>query len=478
MPYDNAAFQLTPSRRATDFYFTHGILLSFQLTPSRRATGHLCHGLQRHGISTHALTEGDNTALSGCTEEERFQLTPSRRATFSRMCLNQPIHISTHALTEGDCSRSGHLIFPEIFQLTPSRRATVTGRCLRLSASYFNSRPHGGRRDSDRIKDVFAYISTHALTEGDRKLHSSLPGRRNFNSRPHGGRLCPCFHQIPGRYFNSRPHGGRLMPTLSLTFFFYFNSRPHGGRQDAVIMCAGSRSISTHALTEGDKREPTKQQKENISTHALTEGDPAIRNHLHFTRISTHALTEGDYDCFFCGILRAISTHALTEGDSVRLSTSAPRSISTHALTEGDDFKTTSNRLSHIFQLTPSRRATSSFCRIGKMPKISTHALTEGDSKFRQIFLLNRGYAYSISLYFLPHFISLLPQILSFQQKPFKFQVRIFLLFSVHLAFALQNQCVHHVKSRFCTNMFYFVFVLFTQIVKSQTISLFIYDFF
>ena len=109
------------------------------------------------------------------------------------------------------------------------------------------------------------------------------------------------------------------------------------------------------------------------------------------------------------------------------------------------------------FQLTPSRRAT---------------------CKFRQIFLLNRGYAYSISLYFLPHFISLLPQILSFQQKPFKFQVRIFLLFSVHLAFALQNQCVHHVKSRFCTNMFYFVFVLFTQIVKSQTISLFIYDFF
>ena len=109
---------------------------------------------------------------------------------------------------------------------------------------------------------------------------------------------------------------------------------------------------------------------------------------------------------------------------------------------------------------------------------ISTHALTEGDCKFRQIFLLNRGYAYSISLYFLPHFISLLPQILSFQQKPFKFQVRIFLLFSVHLAFALQNQCVHHVKSRFCTNMFYFVFVLFTQIVKSQTISLFIYDFF
>ena len=129
---------------------------------------------------------------------------------------------------------------------------------------------------------------------------------------------------------------------------------------------------------------------------------------------------------------------------------------STHALTEGDSF-------------------------IGNWRCaliISTHALTEGDGKFRQIFLLNRGYACSISLYFLPHFISLLPQILSFQQKSFKFQVRIFLLFSVHLAFALQNQCVHHVKYRFCTNMFYFVFVLFTQIVKPQTIGLFIYDFF
>ena len=152
-----------------------------------------------------------------------------------------------------------------------------------------------------------------------------------------------------------------------------------------------------------------------------------------------------------------------------------------------------------VFQLTPSRRATrvSWHCAAyffisthalteGDRSSggwslwiyISTHALTEGDGKFRQIFLLNRGYAYSISLYFLPHFISLLPQILSFQQKSFKFQVRIFLLFSVHLAFALQNQCVHHVKSRFCTNMFYFVFVLFTQIVKPQTIGLFIYDFF
>ena len=174
--------------------------------------------------------------------------------------------------------------------------------------------------------------------------------------------------------------------------------------------------------------------------------------------------------------------------------------ISTHALTEGDGSTCLHNRLCRthfnsrphggrphryryrpqrrLFQLTPSRRATVTVLIIHTVYDISTHALTEGDGKFRQIFLLNRGYACSISLYFLPHFISLLPQILSFQQKSFKFQVRIFLLFSVHLAFALQNQCVHHVKYRFCTNMFYFVFVLFTQIVKPQTIGLFIYDFF
>ena len=174
-----------------------------------------------------------------------------------------------------------------------------------------------------------------------------------------------------------------------------------------------------------------------------------------------------------------ISTHALTEGDMIlRRIGAVSLGISTHALTEGDAWQPVCPIRPVSFQLTPSRRATAipyiSVCG----DDISTHALTEGDGKFRQIFLLNRGYAYSISLYFLPHFISLLPQILSFQQKSFKFQVRIFLLFSVHLAFALQNQCVHHVKYRFCTNMFYFVFVLFTQIVKPQTIGLFIYDFF
>ena len=195
----------------------------------------------------------------------------------------------------------------------------------------------------------------------------------------------------------------------------YFNSRPHGGRQPQNSY--GTAGTYFNSRPHGGRR-------------SSGRSDPWKTD---------------------------ISTHALTEGDSRKLDFQRGFSISTHALTEGDNHRRGGDGLPEV---------------------ISTHALTEGDGKFRQIFLLNRGYAYSISLYFLPHFISLLPQILSFQQKSFKFQVRIFLLFSVHLAFALQNQCVHHVKSRFCTNMFYFVFVLFTQIVKPQTIGLFIYDFF
>ena len=200
-----------------------------------------------------------------------------------------------------------------------------------------------------------------------------------------------------------------------------------------------------------------RQQLWHISTHALTEGDPVrhiLLSHCNDFNSRPHGGRPQSggrlnrYDRFQLTPSRRATVNSLLQ---VLI-----QGISTHALTEGDD-----PRINYAGG-----------------PTISTHALTEGDSKFRQIFLLNRGYAYLISLYFLPHFISLLPQILSFQQKSFKFQVRIFLLFSVHLAFALQNQCVHHVKSRFCTNMFYFVFVLFTQIVKPQTIGLFIYDFF
>ena len=96
------AFQLTPSRRATERGVRPRATLEFQLTPSRRATL-LRHPVRRiHNISTHALTEGDSDCMAAI----------------------YGLAISTHALTEGDTVC--------LFQI--------------LYLCYFNSRPHGGRR--------------------------------------------------------------------------------------------------------------------------------------------------------------------------------------------------------------------------------------------------------------------------------------------------------------------------------------------
>ena len=345
--------------------------------------------------------------------------------------------------------------------------------------SHFNSRPHGGRRaPHGRLKKPAIEISTHALTEGDSCFFSKIFFEIYFNSRPHGGRRLSRNSPIVLVYFNSRPHGGRRFFKREINARFQFQLTPS---RRATSGCGLKYVLFIFQLTPS--RRATKKVAVTFDrfTFQLTPSRRATGHLCHGLQrhgISTHALTEGDNIRPLTDKVIVISTHALTEGDIIVLVTimtvlnfnspphRGPRTVLCYCFH------------SFSFQLTPSRRATNHRRYGSSLEKISTHALTEGDGKFRQIFLLNRGYAYSISLYFLPHFISLLPQILSFQQKSFKFQVRIFLLFSVHLAFALQNQCVHHVKSRFCTNMFYFVFVLFTQIVKPQTIGLFIYDFF
>ena len=55
------------------------------------------------------------------------------------------------------------------------------------------------------------------------------------------------------------------------------------------------------------------------------------------------------------------------------------RTISTHALTEGDIVTFLSVVVFAIFQLTPSRRATVIRKALSEWLDISTHALTEGD---------------------------------------------------------------------------------------------------
>ena len=117
------------------------------------------------GISTHALTEGDYSFSFVVTFFPLFQLTPSRRATERQLAFFQLLHISTHALTEGD---PDIIILRIYFDI--STHALTEGDCRnRISAS---------------IND----ISTHALTEGDRICPESLPSPSYFNSRPHGGR--------------------------------------------------------------------------------------------------------------------------------------------------------------------------------------------------------------------------------------------------------------------------------------------------
>ena len=99
------------------------------------------------------------------------------------------------------------------------------------------------------------------------------------------------------------------------------------------------RIISTHALTEGDCHPP--ERRTLLMKFQLT---PSRRATINLPPLALRSL---------------ISTHALTEGDSSLHLLSRLLVISTHALTEGDEVRQLLNILSGIFQLTPSRRATS-----------------------------------------------------------------------------------------------------------------------
>ena len=103
-----------------------------------------------------------------------------------------------------------------------------------------------------------------------------------------------------------------------------------------------------------------------------------------FLRTSTHALTEGDS---FIGNWRCaliISTHALTEGDKDSVAVAADALISTHALTEGDFGVLVLFEVGNIFQLTPSRRATTSFM-IYRKKRIHFNSRPHGGRRSMQV---------------------------------------------------------------------------------------------
>ena len=165
---------------------------------------------------------------------DAFQLTPSRRATIAddqvRVVLLFQLTPSRRATHEN------HLpLRMVIFQLTPSRRATILSRIVERKWKDFNSRPHGGRLQCNRIFFSHGKISTHALTEGDAAGFSTS---------------YPCF-------------SFQLTPSRRAT----------SGRDFADH----NADISTHALTEGDFTRCGQAGSTRISTHALTEGD-ALRS--------------------------------------------------------------------------------------------------------------------------------------------------------------------------------------------------------
>ena len=189
---ERTIFQLTPSRRATINLIIISQKQKFQLTPSRRATSKDLQQSSKKEISTHALTEGDDVAEMAVT------------------CCD----ISTHALTEGDRSllhtnslechfnsrphggRPTMIVYPSddlAFQLTPSRRATFNRRSFLDMPAIFQLTPSRRATRAKIFYRISVDISTHALTEGDRKTTTCRLLPAHFNSRPHGGRhLCKC----------------------------------------------------------------------------------------------------------------------------------------------------------------------------------------------------------------------------------------------------------------------------------------------
>ena len=119
--------------------------IAFQLTTSQGGRPKiLYHSSSRMHFNSRPRKEVDGLRGKATGMVFSFQLTTSQggRPRAAKHCCFC-IYISTHDLT---------------------RRSTVTGRCLRLSASYFNSRPH---KEVD-MQDL---------------LH--VPCMGYFNSRPH-----------------------------------------------------------------------------------------------------------------------------------------------------------------------------------------------------------------------------------------------------------------------------------------------------
>ena len=117
-----------------------------------------------------------------------------------------------------------------------------------------------------------------------------------------------------------------------------------------------------------------------------------------------------------------------------------------------------------------TRRMTFEGIFITLVLNISTHILTR-----RMTAILNKNDSFKITYYINnKHFISIVDIffIFIYISKPNfpLFLVRMSQEIYVHLSFALEYQRILNIKTRLSTNMFYFIFIFFTQIIKSKAI--------
>ncbi len=194
--------------------------------------------------------------------------------------------------------------------------------------------------------------------------------------------------------------------------------------------------------------------------------------------ISIHkALTGLDSDSKKSAGYLSISIHkALTGLDGSGYKADPKKHISIHkALTGLDDVLYYSCKIGMVFQSTrPSRASTCAGQPEHSRSNISIHkALTGLDSNFYQFFPTFFSFL-SIMLHF-SHSTPLPIQKSLFSMPSFPlFQVRIFQLFHVHFTSALKNQRFCHIKSRLCPYMLHLIFILVSQIIKSQAVFIFI----
>ena len=100
-------------------------------------------------------------------------------------------------------------------------------------------------------------ISTHALTEGDMISFVTLFVLGYFNSRPHGGRLLSVF-SLPGQefHFNSRPHGGRPASSSTVSAVSEFQLTPS---RRATLCCHPRRfsHVYFNSRPHGGRQQPS-----------------------------------------------------------------------------------------------------------------------------------------------------------------------------------------------------------------------------